>query len=189
MLIHNRLWRCKNGDHPGPGPRLAVRARLDTSARFYSEVLGLPEIEKKTARVNVRWFGLGAGCAIHLILGATEVPASRPRSTHFALATSSFDETVRHLADCRVAFQDLSGALGQVCSDLTVSGRCTFRTRMVTGLRSTMLYLSNSILTIAERIKSACSARLYSIDAWCTVAALTFRVTQARQALESFLPG
>src|SRR5215212_8630881 len=87
---------------------------LDTSARFYSEVLGLPEIEKKTARVNVRWFGLGAGRAIHLILGATEVPASRPRSTHFALATSSFDETVRHLADCRVAFQDLSGALGQV---------------------------------------------------------------------------
>ena len=87
---------------------------LDTSARFYSEVLGLPEIEKKTARVNVRWFGLDAGCAIHLILGATEVPASRPRSTHFALATSSFDETVRHLADCRVAFQDLSGALGQV---------------------------------------------------------------------------
>ena len=25
---------------------------LDMSARFYSEVLGLPEIEKKTARVN-----------------------------------------------------------------------------------------------------------------------------------------
>ena len=87
---------------------------LDTSARFYSEVLGLPEIEKKTARVNVRWFGLGAGRAIHLILGATEVPASRPRSTHFALATSSFDESVRHLADSGVAHQDLSGALGQV---------------------------------------------------------------------------
>jgi len=28
---------------------------LDTSARFYSEVLGLPEIEKKTARANVWW--------------------------------------------------------------------------------------------------------------------------------------
>ena len=87
---------------------------LDTSARFYAEVLGLSEIEKKTTRANVRWFGLGAGRSIHLILGATEVPASRPRSTHFALATSSFDESVRHLADSGVAYQDLSGALGQV---------------------------------------------------------------------------
>jgi lactoylglutathione lyase len=86
---------------------------LDTSARFYSEVLGLPEIEKKTARANVRWFGLGAGRAVHLILGAAEVPASRPRSTHFALATSSFDETVRQLADFGVAYQDLSGVTRQ----------------------------------------------------------------------------
>jgi len=86
---------------------------LDTSARFYSEVLGLPEIEKKTARANVRWFGLGAGRAVHLILGAAEVPASRPWSTHFALATSSFDETVRQLADFGVAYQDISGVTGQ----------------------------------------------------------------------------
>ena len=145
---------------------------LDTSARFYSEVLGLPEIEKKTARVNVRWFGLGAGRAIHLILGATEVPASRPRSTHFALATSSFDETVGTWPTVKSRFRTFRAHSGRFRSDLTVSGRCTFRTRMVTGLRSTMLYLSNSIL-IAERVKSACSARLYSIDAWCTVAALT----------------
>jgi lactoylglutathione lyase len=87
---------------------------LNTSARFYSEVLGLPEIEKKTARANVRWFGLGAGRAIHLILGAPELLPSRPRSTHFALAMSSFDEIVQQLADCGTAFQDLSGTLGQV---------------------------------------------------------------------------
>src|SRR4051795_4829184 len=87
---------------------------LDISARFYAEVLRLPEIEKKTTRANVRWFGLGAGGAIHLILGATDVPASKPRSTHFALASSSFDEALRQLAGCGVAFQDLSGALGQV---------------------------------------------------------------------------
>src|SRR4051812_33416501 len=93
---------------------------LGTSARFYSEVLGLPEIEKKMARANVRWFGLGAGRAVHLILGAAEVPASRPQSTHFALATSSFDETVRQLADFGVALQDLSGMTGrgfEICID------------------------------------------------------------------------
>ena len=87
---------------------------LDTSARFYSEVLGLPEIEKKTTRANVRWFGLGAGRAVHLILGAVEVVASRPRSTHFALATASFEAVIRRLADFGVMFQDLSGAPGQV---------------------------------------------------------------------------
>src|SRR3954467_14981508 len=76
---------------------------LDISARFYAEVLRLPEIEKKSTRANVRWFGLGAGRAIHLILGATDVPASRPRSTHFALASSSFDEALRQLAGCGVA--------------------------------------------------------------------------------------
>ena len=55
---------------------------LNTSARFYSEVLGLADIEKHTARANVRWFGLGAGRAIHLILGAPELLPSRPREAY-----------------------------------------------------------------------------------------------------------
>ena len=60
---------------------LLVRDR-DASARFYGEVLGLPEIENKTGRPHIRWFGLGAGRSIHLIAGATNDEAKRPRSTH-----------------------------------------------------------------------------------------------------------
>src|SRR3954468_2333958 len=112
----SRALELEHGEHVRFGPCLAVHTRPGPKRPVlcYAEVLRLPEIEKKTTRANVRWFGLGAGRAIHLILGATDVPASKPRSTHFALASSSFDEALRQLAGCGVAFQDLSGALGQV---------------------------------------------------------------------------
>jgi lactoylglutathione lyase len=108
---------------------------LDTSARFYAEVLGLPEVENKTGRPHIRWFGLGGGRSIHLISGASEVPANRPLSTHFALATRAFNETLDRLAQHGVTYQDLARVKGKI-SIRADSARCTFRTRMATGSRS-----------------------------------------------------
>ena len=85
-----------------------VRDR-DASARFYGEVLGLPEVENKTGRPHIRWFGLAAGRTIHLISGAHEEEVRRPRSTHFCLATSEFDQMLKRLGHAGVRYEGLSG--------------------------------------------------------------------------------
>jgi lactoylglutathione lyase len=87
---------------------------LETSARFYSEVLGLQEIENKTGKRHIRWFALDEHHAVHLISGAPDVPASRHHSTHVALSTTRFNETLKDLAAKGVAYQDLAGGKGQV---------------------------------------------------------------------------
>lgn len=92
---------------------LLVRDR-DESARFYGEIIGLPEVKNLTGRGHIRWFGLGGGRTIHLIAAGTANPGERPRSTHFAMATPDFDEVVRRLAERGVAFQNLAGTTGEV---------------------------------------------------------------------------
>ena len=92
---------------------LLVRDR-DESARFYGEVLGLPEVENLTGREHIRWFGLGGGRTIHLIAAGGANSGERPRSTHFAMATPDFDEVVGRLAQRGVAYQNLAGTTGEV---------------------------------------------------------------------------
>ena len=84
----------------------------DASARFYQDVLGLPEIENKTQRPHIRWFGLGAGRSIHIIGGAGENAGNRPLSTHLALATARFDEMVKRLDERGIAYRNLKGEAG-----------------------------------------------------------------------------
>ena len=68
---------------------------LAASARFYSETLGLREIENKTRHPAIRWFAFDGHRAIHLIAVGDEPPPVRPIAAHFCLSTSRFDETLR----------------------------------------------------------------------------------------------
>jgi lactoylglutathione lyase len=89
---------------------LFVRDR-DASARFYSEVLGLSEIENRTQLPHIRWFALGSGRSIHLIGGAGEPPAKRPLATHLALATSNFDAMKKRLDQRGIRYRGLNGEI------------------------------------------------------------------------------
>jgi lactoylglutathione lyase len=90
---------------------LFVRDR-DASARFYQEVLGLPEIENKTQRPHIRWFGLGAGRSIHIIGGASVDAGTRPLSTHLALGTSNFDDMRKRLDARGIRYRNLKRETG-----------------------------------------------------------------------------
>jgi len=90
---------------------LQVRNLAD-SARFYQEVLLLPEIECGARKANIRWFGLGTGQSLHLIegeFGETFVKIS----THFCISAADFDAMVRHLDSKRAGYGNLAGEQGR----------------------------------------------------------------------------
>jgi lactoylglutathione lyase len=74
----------------------------------------LPEIQNKTRRADIRWFGFDGSRAVHLISVGVDPPPIRPLATHFALASSNFDATLRVLNEKGVIFEDLSGQGGQI---------------------------------------------------------------------------
>jgi lactoylglutathione lyase len=87
---------------------------LAASVRFYSEALGLSEIENKTRRPGIPWFGFDGARSIHLISGGVDPPPERPLSSHFALASANFDEAVRFLAERGIAFVNSGGKAGEI---------------------------------------------------------------------------
>src|SRR5260370_23052776 len=82
---------------------------LARSARFYSETLGLKEIENKTRRPTIRWFSFDGHRAIHLIAGPDEPSPVRLLAAHFCLSTPNFDETLRDLVNKGVTHVNLAG--------------------------------------------------------------------------------
>jgi lactoylglutathione lyase len=84
------------------------------SARFYAEVLGLDEIENKTRRADIRWFGVDGDRAIHLIGGGEDPPPDRPRSAHFAMTSAHFDDALRFLTQMGVEYINSAGEAGRI---------------------------------------------------------------------------
>jgi lactoylglutathione lyase len=87
---------------------------LEASARFYQDILGLHEIENKTRNPMIRWFDFDGARAVHLISKAQDTPPQRPINSHYALATSKFDEAVRHLKEKAVTFTNSKGQPGEI---------------------------------------------------------------------------
>lgn len=87
---------------------------LAASARFYAEVLGLPEIHNGSSHAHVRWFGVDGSHAVHLISGAAGERPHRPIAGHLALACPQFEAMLATLNAKAVPYGDYAGRKGHI---------------------------------------------------------------------------
>lgn len=86
---------------------------LETSASFYSEVLGLNEIKNRTEKSYIRWFSLGDGNELHVVEGSnTEIKTSI--GVHLALKLYDFDRFLEHLESHDITPHNSKGKSGSI---------------------------------------------------------------------------
>ena len=100
---------------------------MEASARFYGEVLGLPEVANPMGSGQFRWFAIAPGIALHLVAGnAAPLPADEIKS-HIALSASDFDSVVACLRTAGVFFGEMPGRAGEVTRRVDGVRQCFVR--------------------------------------------------------------
>ena len=84
---------------------------LDQTVRFYTDVLGLPLLERPELRVDGAWLGLPDGREVHLIV--SDVPEAKGQ--HFAFEVASVSDTISHLTAAGHS-PSPAGAIDGVCN-------------------------------------------------------------------------
>lgn len=92
----------------------AIRvSNLEASTKFYTQILGLKEIENKTQNPEIRWFSLGGLHALHIITGDVSA-VSLNKSIHMALSMDNFDAFVAGMLANGIPFSDWPGEPNKV---------------------------------------------------------------------------
>lgn len=81
---------------------------LSTSAAFYGDFLGLPEIENRTRKEYIRWFSLGKGAELHVVEGS-KAGIETNVGLHLALRLSDFDKFLNHLEENNIRQHNSKG--------------------------------------------------------------------------------
>jgi lactoylglutathione lyase len=87
--------------------------QVDTSAYFYSNILGLQEVTNRTQVAGIRWFSLGEGKELHLISTVKE-PVLINKAVHLALTTDTFDALVASLKANGIQYSDWPGTPNKI---------------------------------------------------------------------------
>lgn len=86
---------------------------LEVSAKFYTEVLGLEEIENGTGVSGIRWFAISGKEAIHMTEGDPAETRVTKRN-HFAVRTDSLAAAIEHLTARGIRYFDWAGETGKI---------------------------------------------------------------------------
>lgn len=81
---------------------------LELSAKFYTDVLGLKEIENRTRKPYIRWFSLGGGGELHVVEGNIQSIETHI-GVHLALKLSDFDAFLSHLRSYNITHHNSKG--------------------------------------------------------------------------------
>lgn len=82
--------------------------RLQTSAAFYREVIGLDTIPEPFHDGKHAWFSIGPKSHLHLIEGLT-APLDHPKNHHLCFTVPSVETFAARLNKATVPYEDLAG--------------------------------------------------------------------------------
>jgi lactoylglutathione lyase len=86
---------------------------LETTARFFIDVLGFTEIENGTGVPGIRWFGISGSEALHITQG--DMTQTRvKKNNHFALRVDDLNTAIAELDAKGVRWFDWMGVEGSV---------------------------------------------------------------------------
>jgi catechol 2,3-dioxygenase-like lactoylglutathione lyase family enzyme len=86
---------------------------LEESARFYTEVLRIPEVPNPMGGTHIRWFEFGNGQRFHMQQGDVS-RVHVEKGTHFAFSVEDLDEVIAFFRERGLAFGDFKGAPGAI---------------------------------------------------------------------------
>lgn len=81
---------------------------VNTSVKFYKNVLNLKEIKNKTEVKGIRWMSLGEGKELHLI-SVVEGKLQLNKAVHFALKSLDFDAFIENIKKNEIPFSSWDG--------------------------------------------------------------------------------
>ena len=86
---------------------------LETSADFYSSVLGLKQIENRTQKEYIKWFSVGEHSELHIVEGKTE-DIQTNIGVHLALRISNFEKFLTHLKKHNITLHNSKGVRDRI---------------------------------------------------------------------------
>lgn len=81
---------------------------LETSTRFYQQVIGLDTIPEPFHDGKHTWFSIGPKAALHLIQGAP-LADDHPKNTHLCFSVASVADFIKTLEKNNIAYENWAG--------------------------------------------------------------------------------
>lgn len=86
---------------------------LETSARFYREVIGLDSIPEPFHDNRHAWFDIGSGAQLHIISGPG-IPREKNKNNHLCFSVPSITGFIQQLDTQKVSYENWAGDKKQV---------------------------------------------------------------------------
>lgn len=79
-----------------------------TSVIFYSQILGMNEIQNRTQKAGIRWLAIDEKTELHLISGVRGSIQTN-KAVHLALHMKDFDRFINKLEEKKIPYSDWAG--------------------------------------------------------------------------------
>lgn len=88
-------------------------SELETSKKFYENIVGLKEIEEPFKDGLHAWYDIGSGAALHII-EAPNTPTEISKVNHLCFSMENMDKFIQTLKDTNYPFESWVGEKGKV---------------------------------------------------------------------------
>lgn len=83
-------------------------SNLERSSQFYTQSLGLKEIENKPLQPHIRWYAMGSGKQLHIIEDS-QISVPPVKGLHMAFSSDNLNNLIAHLKTLDIYFENWMG--------------------------------------------------------------------------------